>query len=325
MRTILVTGSEGLIGYSISNLLSAAGYRVIGLDLKDPTLDIGVQGNILSADLVNRMVSESDGVIHLAAVSRVIDGQKNPALCYETNVVGTDTIIQAVRASSRKPWLIYASSREVYGEPTQLPVTEDHQLAPINTYGHSKLAAENLVMAHNAAGGCTSILRFANVHGDILRDHRTRVIPAFTRAAALGEILRVEGSENTFDFTNLDDTCRGIALVVEKLESEHTSLYPIHFLTGQPTTLGELAQMAVKYGLSSSAVQEFPARNYDVSHFYGSYERAKSLLGWEPRHSLENTIRKMVKDWQLLTPESAGKSLPETELVGSTQQDPAHL
>ena len=66
-----------------------------------------------------------DGVIHLAAVSRVVWGQKNPELCWETNVTGVQNVLDAAREASSRPWVISASSREVYGEAEHLPVSED--------------------------------------------------------------------------------------------------------------------------------------------------------------------------------------------------------
>jgi nucleoside-diphosphate-sugar epimerase len=298
MKTVLLTGSEGLIGHRLRDLLAAAGYRVLGLDLRDATLTDGAKGNILDADLVGRLAAEADGVVHLAAVSRVIDGQKNPELCRLTNITGSERVINAARVSAKKPWLVYASSREVYGEPTVWPVTEDHKLDPINIYGHTKVAAEEMVNAFAAQGGVAGIVRLANVHGSTTHDHPTRVIPAFTRAAALGETLHVEGSDNTFDFTSLHDTCDGILRVVQKLDGTGQGLPPIHFLTGRPTTLGELAQLAVSFGRPGARIVESPPRSYDVSKFYGSYARAKQLLGWEPTRKLEDTLAQMVRDWQ---------------------------
>lgn len=298
MRSIVITGSEGLIGHRLVQVLKQKGYQVSGIDLKDSTFAGGEVGDIRDAERMASLIQQADGVIHLAAVSRVIDGQRNPELCHDVNVNGTRKVIEAVANGSKNPWIIYASSREVYGDADVLPVCETHPIVPINVYGHSKLAAENMVNDFSNAGGATCILRFANVYGSTTRDHLTRVIPAFTRAAALGNELHIEGSENTFDFTNLEDTVDGIQRVVDLMDKEKKSLAPIHFLTGKPTTLGQLAAMAIKHGDRNARLVEAPPRNYDVGRFYGSYERAKTLLGWEPKHSLEDTVIRMIREWQ---------------------------
>ncbi|NBU69978.1 MAG: NAD-dependent epimerase/dehydratase family protein [Bacteroidetes bacterium] len=298
MRSVVITGSEGLIGHRLVEVLAQKGYQVSGVDLKNSTFSGGIEGDIRDAELMDRLIHNADGVIHLAAVSRVIDGQRNPELCHDVNVNGTRKVLDAVVKGSKKPWIIYASSREVYGDADSLPVSETHPIMPINVYGHSKVAAENMVNDFSKEGGVACILRFANVYGSTTRDHLTRVIPAFTRAAALGKVLHVEGSENTFDFTNLEDTVDGIQRVVDLIDQKKESLPPIHFLTGTPTTLGQLAAMAIKHGDTNARLLESPPRNYDVGRFYGSYERAKSLLGWEPKHSLEKTVIRMIKEWQ---------------------------
>jgi len=102
------------------------------------------------------------GVVHLAAVSRVIDGERDPARCWAVNVEGTRTVVEAAQSSPLRPWVIYASSREVYGQPSALPASEDCDRAPLNVYGRSKVAAEDLV---TASGLAHAIVRFSNVYG----------------------------------------------------------------------------------------------------------------------------------------------------------------
>ena len=108
-------------------------------------------------------------------------------------VVGTENVITAALAAPRRPWLLTASSREVYGEPAHIPVVENDTIAPVNVYGRSKMACEEVMLAGRQEGLRGAILRLANVYGSI-HDHPDRVIPAFCRAAALGAPMRVEGA-----------------------------------------------------------------------------------------------------------------------------------
>lgn len=292
MRTIAITGSEGLIGSALAIALSAHGYRLRCLDLRLPR---GVPGrcNVLDGDAVARLVAGCDGVIHLAAVSRVVLGERVPSLCWATNVLGTQSVIDAALTAKRRPWVLLASSREVYGQADTLPVSEDAALRPMNVYGRSKVEAEQRVLTARVQGLRTAILRFSNVYGSVA-DHADRVVPAFARAAALGQRLRIDGSGHLFDFTHLSDTVDGVLATIKQLELG-VALPPLHLLTGQGTTLGELADMAIRASESRSERTEAPARGYDVARFVGDPTRAQALLGFRAQVSVAKGVARLVR------------------------------
>lgn len=138
-----------------------------------------------------------------------------------------------------------------------------------------------------------AIVRLSNVYGS-LADHPDRVVPAFTRAAVSDEPLRVDGPTHTFDFTHVDDAARGLASVVDLLAAGEASPPPVHLLTGQPTSLAELAELAVSLAGSRSPIREAAPRSYDVAQFHGSPARARALLGWSPRTSLRDGLAGMI-------------------------------
>ena len=139
-RKVLVTGSEGLIGSELVKILRSKGYEIARLDIC--SVDRLSQGDVRDRLAVTRAIAGCIGVIHLAAVSRVLWGESDPELCWETNVRGTENILMAAAELNQKPWVIFSSSREVYGQPDCLPVVEDATLAPVNIYGRSKVAGE---------------------------------------------------------------------------------------------------------------------------------------------------------------------------------------
>ncbi|HEY5924405.1 MAG TPA: NAD(P)-dependent oxidoreductase [Kofleriaceae bacterium] len=288
--TILITGSEGLVGTGLDELLTQRGERVVPFDLR-----ASKRGDICDADALAKAVRGCRGIVHLAAVSRVVWGQREPALCWRTNAEGTRNVLDAAAASPDRPWVIYASSREVYGQPDELPVREHAPLRPVNIYGRSKAAGEEWVDVARSAGVRASVVRLSNVYGTT-SDHADRVVPAFAAAAARGESLRVEGSANTFDFTHLDDTVRGLASLIELLDVEAPPP-PIHFVTGRPTTLGELARAAVSIAGSRSPLVEAPPRSFDVARFWGDPRRAEQLLGWRARVTLEQGLTRLIEDF----------------------------
>lgn len=290
-RRILITGSSGLVGTALVAALTSRGVDVRKLDLRA----VGAaSGDVRDPDRVEKAILGCDGVIHLAAVSRVVWGERNPKLCHSTNVDGLRNMLQAVAAQSRHPWFVFASSREVYGQPDRLPASEDCSISPVNVYGRSKAEGEGLVESARRSGIRACTIRLSNVFGTTV-DHPDRVVPAFARAAAAGSQLRVDGTENTFDFTHIDDISRGIVALAELLGDGNAAPPPIHFVSGKPTSLGELASMAIRIAATHSTVRHAPTRDFDVGRFFGDPGRAQVLLGWRSQVTLEQGLTRLIQ------------------------------
>jgi UDP-glucose 4-epimerase len=291
---ILITGSHGLVGTALSAALRHAGLDVVPFDLRAHG---GAHGDVCEPRDLRRACAGCTGIVHLAAVSRVVWGEQDPPRCWSTNVGGTKAVVERALVHRPRPWLVFASSREVYGRPSQLPVTESCERSPVNVYGRSKLEAERIIEASRHEGLRAAVLRLSNVYGSTA-DHANRVVPAFARAAVLGASLSVQGADHTFDFTHIDDTVRGIVKLIGRLEHGEPPPPPIHLLTGRPTTLGELATLAVELVGSPVPIREDPPRSFDVSHFYGDPSRARVQLGWSPQISIRAGLRRLVHDFQ---------------------------
>lgn len=288
---ILVTGSSGLIGSALSDFFSARGQEWRAFDIAN-SADQDTRDPVA----LSRAMDGVEGIIHLAAVSRVVWAQNDPETCQAVNVDALESTLRLALDAPRMPWMIFASSREVYGEQTQLPVHEDAALSPLNTYARSKVRGEELVQEAREAGMLAQIVRFSNVYGSV-DDHHDRVVPAFARTAAHGGVIRIDGSDNTFDFTHVSDSARGLDLLCQATQAGE-SLPPVHFVTGQPTTLGELAQMAAERSSHSVKLTEAPPRNFDVSRFYGDTNRTRELLGWRPEVALADGLGQLIADFE---------------------------
>lgn len=290
-QRILITGSSGLVGTALASVLAKRGED---LQLLDVAASGDAEGDVRDLDRVRSAVDESDGIVHLAAVSRVVWGERDPELCWATNVGGLRNVLESAAASPRKPWVVFASSREVYGQPESLPATEDAPLRPVNVYGRSKVEGELLVeeARHDGVRACT--IRLSNVFGSV-HDHADRVVPAFARAAALGAELRVDGLGHTFDFTHIDDVTRGIVALLRLLAAGGSPPAPIHFASGRATTLEELANLAVRLGQAGSSIRPAAPRDFDVTRFVGDPARAKAVLGWQPRVRLEDGLAQLIQ------------------------------
>ncbi|MEW9809276.1 MAG: NAD(P)-dependent oxidoreductase [Candidatus Symbiodolus clandestinus] len=294
MTTILVTGSNGLIGKTLCKRLHEADYTVRAIDNALPSSQADY-GDITALDAIQQPLNDCHGIIHLAAVSRVIWGEQQPANCWCTNVLGTHALLEFAYNSPCKPWLIQASSREVYGQQSQFPVCESAPLQPLNTYAHTKVVAEKLVQYYQSRGLRAAILRFSSVYGRT-DDHADRVLPAFCRAAVSGKPLTIEGRQHTFDFTHVCDVVEGILQTVIKLEQGQV-LPPLHLTTGQPISLGELAELVCNTHKTRLPFIEAPPRNFDVAKFYGDPELAGLLLGWRPSIDLTAGVATLLDDF----------------------------
>jgi nucleoside-diphosphate-sugar epimerase len=280
---VLITGHRGLIGSALRAALTAGGVATIGLDLRG---DGDERGDVRRRDDVARALAHCQGVVHLAAVSRVIVGERDPDECRATNLGGLRNVLDELG----QRWLVFASSREVYGQATSLPATEDTPLAPINVYGRTKVEGEALVGQRGA------VLRLSNVFGR-RDDHADRVVPAFVRTALAGGALRVDGDDHVFDFTHIDDTVAALLAMIDRLRAGEPPPPPIHVVTGKPTTLRELAELAIELaGNARATIVAGARRTFDVARFWGDPARANQLLGWTPRVGLRDGLRELVRE-----------------------------
>ena len=291
---LVITGSSGLIGSAIVHRLESQNVSVVGLDLRPtagrPAVDIA------DPAAFDGLLEDADGIIHLAALSRVIPAENDPARCHEVNVAATKRLLDAALAAPRQPFVVYASSREVYGQQSSFPVAEDAPLGPMNVYARSKLAAEHLCGEARAAGLATAIIRFSTAYGSV-DDHATRVVPAFISAAMRGESLRIDGTSGELDLTHVDDVAQGVLAIAQCLAAGEMALPPIHFVSGTGTTLLALAETAIRLGGNRSGLVVAPPRDFDVSRFIGDPRRAEALLGWRATTPPEVGLARLAADF----------------------------
>lgn len=297
-RPILITGTAGLVGTSLANRLLDLGIQVVFCDLR-ATGD--AFGDVCDVEYLRKAARDVDGIVHLAAVTRVVVAEHDPELCVKTNVGGVRNVIDAALSQTHKPWLLFASSREVYGEPRVFPVEEDATLSPMNVYGRSKVEGERLVEHARAIGIRTSIVRLSNVYGST-HDHPDRVVPAFARAAVMGGVLRIDGPNHTFDFTHIDDVVEGLLVIIRQLSNGESRLPPIHLVSGIPTSLSQLAELAIRLGSSNATMEISDPRAFDVHRFVGSPTRASTILGWKSGIDVETGVAKLLEDFRVQIP-----------------------
>ena len=284
---LLVTGSAGLVGARLVTRLREAGHTVV-------EFDVSIGGEDIRDPLrVGAAMAPCDGVIHLAAISRVAWGEADPALCRSVNIDGTARLLEAAAHLRPSPWFLFISSREVYGDPGRFPVQEDASMAPVNHYGKSKAEGERLVEAARKTGLRCAIVRLTNVYG-ALNDHPDRAVPSLLWRALAGEELRISGANNFFDFVHVDDCTRGLIAAADRLATGAESVPTVHLASGQQMTLGQLAQTMLRVTQSKSDVTLVAARSFDVKGFCGDPARASEVLGWTAEIGLEEGIGRLM-------------------------------
>lgn len=298
---VLITGGAGFIGsHLVDRLLTPQGsqqeprYEILVFDnLRhgsttnlEPHLSAGrvrfIEGDIRNEAALRAALAGVEIVFHLAAQANVIGSEADPDYAFTSNVVGVYNVLKAAEAAGVRR-ILFSSSREVYGEPEELPVREDARQAPKNAYGASKVAGELYFQIVQARGAIeTVIFRLANVYGP--RDSK-RVIPLWLRRARRGEELLLYGGDQLIDFVWVGDVVEAFARAA--LAARHVIAgETINIGTGTGTPLAELAQRILSLSASPSGMRVLPARGAEVRRYVADPGRLKRLLSLEPEPPL---------------------------------------
>ena len=243
---------------------------------------------------VESAASGVDGAIHLAAVSRAAAAEADPALALSVNVDGTRTVLGALRSHGSPPWVVFASSREVYGDAESLPVSESHPLRPKGVYGRTKVDGEHLVRRWaNFESRSALILRFTNLYGDP-QDYPERVVPAFVSAALSNQTLHVRGREVQVDLLQIEDAVSAILASIRCLTSGVRCVDTLNIANGHGTRLSELATKILSVTGSRSVVDNEPPAPWTSHGYVGDIARAAERLDWRPRIPLDDGLSALI-------------------------------
>jgi UDP-glucose 4-epimerase len=228
-----------------------------------------VQGDIRDRGILSEVMEEIDIVFHLAAQSNVIGASLDRDYSFSTNVTGTFNVLSAAEQAGVKK-VVFASSREVYGEQQQFPVAERAELKPKNAYGASKMSGEAYCRFFRSAGLPVQILRLANVYGPGDRD---RVIPIFVENALRGEPLVLYGGDQVLDFVWIGTVLEAFerAMAADAFDS------PVNIGSGTGVPIRELAQTVIQRTESRSPIIERSGRACETRGFIADIQQAIEL------------------------------------------------
>lgn len=298
IKNILITGSSGTIGTALCESLLTQGYKVTGLDIRHNTWNgkidkLTIISDLRKANFQSAVQNDFDLIIHLAANARVYDLVKKPKLARD-NFLMVFNVLEFARANNINR-LVFASSREVYGNADNAYRSEN-DLSVSNCespYSATKLAGEALFHSYSYCYDIGSvILRFSNVYGKY--DDSNRVIPVFMRRSMQRKNLIVFGKQKMLDFTYIDDCIKGIVRVIENFDQVRGNTFNI--ATGKGTSIMQVADMIKEKTGASSRIIIKESRTGEVTNFIADITKAKRLLGYDPKISIQEGIKRSF-DW----------------------------
>ena len=313
MTTILVTGGAGFIGGNFVHYIAQKypDYRIVVLDaltyagstdnLPDEMRQIDHPrmrfwyGDVTNAELVNTLVAEADYVVHFAAETHVTRSIFDNRLFFQTDVMGAQTVANAVlKSSGGVKRFIHISSSEVYGSAKSPLMDEDHPLNPMSPYASAKCGADRLVYSYWATYRIpTTIVRPFNTFGP--RQHLEKVIPRFITSTLLKERLTVHGTgEAARDFVFVEDICRGIDMIMHA-DAALVNGQVLNLATGQHRTILSIAQDVLRLMNARDVDIVFHGdRPGQVVRHSGDATKVNRLLGWKPAMTWEQGLEQTI-------------------------------
>lgn len=312
MKTILVTGGAGFIGSNFVRHLynKYPDYRLLVVDAL--TYAGNVQncppgamgsgryefwyGDVRNGELMDTLVGQSDAVVHMAAESHVTRSIYDNKLFFETDVMGTQAVANAVvKHRDRVERFVHISTSEVYGSAVSERMDEDHPLNPMSPYASAKCGADRLVYSYWATYDIpATIVRPFNNYGPY--QHLEKAVPRFVTSVILGEPLTVHGDGSAArDWLFVEDHCEALDRLLHA-DIDKVRGQVINIGTGEHKSVREVAETVLKLsGPSDSQIKFIGDRPGQVFRHTADASKFKRLIGWEPRLSFEEGLARTIR------------------------------
>ena len=281
MKNILVTGAGGFIGRELVRVLKNAGNKV--LELTSADVDIA---NPATLEKFNQ--TKLERIFHLAGRTFVPDAWNEPADFQRVNVNGTINILELCR--KQKIPLTYISAY-LYGIPGSLPIKETDRIVPNNPYALSKFLAESMCKFYAEYFEVpVTIIRPFNIYGVGQKSHF--LIPEIIAQIQANKPILLKDLAPRRDYLYLDDFVDGLVRTMSLSHGSH--LYNIGY--GSSLSVAEIVDAIQSVaGTSLPVVSENKSRKNEISDVYADISRIENDLGWRPKHTFEEGIKKMIR------------------------------
>jgi len=308
-----VTGGLGFIGSNLARQLLALDAAEIVLvdslipeyggnqfNIKEIEKDVTVNvADVRDEYSMRQLVRDKDVLFNLAGQTSHVDSMTDPYTDLEINCRAQLSILEACRHNNPGIRIVYASTRQIYGRPESLPVDECHLLRPTDVNGINKMAGEWYhILYSNIYGIRASALRLTNTYGPRMRikDARQTFLGVWIRNLLRGDEILIYGDGSQLrDFNYVDDAVE--ALITAALSDK--AVGEVFNLGSQPPlSLKELAELLIKLNASGrSRIVPFPEerRAIDIGDYYADFSKAVRLLGWKPRITLAEGLKRTLE------------------------------
>jgi len=314
LKTILVTGGAGFIGSNLVRHLyeKYPDYRILVVDAltyagsvqNSPNGAFGSKryefwyGDVRNGELMDTLVAQSDVVVHMAAESHVTRSIYDNKLFFETDVLGTQAVSNAVvKHKDRVERFIHISTSEVYGTATTGSMGEEHPLNPLSPYASAKAGADRLVYSYWATYKIPAIIvRPFNNYGPY--QHLEKAVPRFITSCILGEPLTVHGDGSAArDFIHVADHCEALDMLIH-CDRDKIVGQVINLGSGAHRTIVEIAEAvrALMQPCEGSPIQFIGDRPGQVFRHTADISKVQRILGWEPKTDFMDGLQRTV-DW----------------------------
>jgi len=312
MQRILITGANGFVGQILCKILHQAGQQVIALTGATSTAPQHAQQtvacDIRDAAALEQAIAEvkPTHVVHLAAITNVPQSFKEPVLTWQTNVIGSVNLLQALRNQAPDAFVLFVSSSEVYGASFKqgIALSENSLCQPLNPYAASKLAAEAAFNEYFRQGQPGVIVRPFNHIG--AQQSADFVTASFARQIALIEagqqepVLKVGNLDASRDFLDVSDVCAAYLQLLQL--PERGGDYPrcFNICSGQPRQIRSILDEMLAISSAQIQVTQDPERMRpsDIPTATGSTQAMRDTTGWQPTTDLRETLQQLLTYWR---------------------------
>lgn len=307
-KSVFITGAAGFLGAWLTRFLVDTGANVVVL-VRDVVPQSSlytsgyihkvtiVRGALEDAALLERVLGEYqiNTVFHLGAQTQVEIANRNPISTFDSNIRGTWQMLEACRRSPAVEKVIVASSDKAYGVHDELPYTEDVALRGSHPYDVSKSAADLIALTYfNTYTLPVTITRCGNFYGggDL---NFNRIVPATIRSVLRGEqpVLRSDGTMIR-DYFYIEDAAHAYMTLAEKMDDTRTHGHAFNFSNENQISVLELTQRIIFLMESTAQPKILATAAHEIPHQYLSAAKARTMLGWQPRYSLDEGLRKTI-------------------------------
>ncbi|MEK6843249.1 MAG: GDP-mannose 4,6-dehydratase [Candidatus Micrarchaeota archaeon] len=308
-KNVLITGASGFIGGAVLKNLKNCGANTVALVrdfvpksqlfatglYKDTVI---VQGKLEDFDLIRRTLAEYEiqVIYHIGAQTQVTTALSDPIGTFNANIIGSCNVLEAARKSQTTESVIVASSDKAYGISDKLPYTEDMPMKGAFPYEVSKSCTDLIARSYFETYGMpVTIARCGNTYGEGDLNFR-RLIPKIIKYVKFGIplVMRSDGTPKR-DFVYIEDVLSAYMLLGKEAKRKGVCGEAFNFSSGRAISVMEVVELMLKILKSNAKPQWVKSPDNEIPEQYLSIEKARRVLGWEPKYDLKTGLNKTIE------------------------------